>query len=153
MSDLVTATFDLQRTVFEQTHDATIDAIEAQTEAFSAASEAVEETGAFAENAASMTRQAWHTYFDAIEANTPADAVDVDRLRAFVDDAVDAASESQEEFQSALVEALEESSQAAEAAAEIYTEMVDSSFDSALQAHEQAEAMWTDAAEEIEIAE
>ena len=153
MTDFITATFDLQRTVVEQTHEATVDAIEAQTEAVTAAGDAVQETEAFTDSAATLTRQSWHALFDAMEANLPEDVADFDQFRAFVDDSLDASVKTQAEFRDAMVDYLEESSEAVEAAAENYTELVDSSFESALEAHEQAEAAWTDAAEEIEIAE
>jgi hypothetical protein len=153
MTDFITATFNFQRTAVEQTHQATLDAIEASTESVTAAGEAIEESEAFVEGTASFTRQSWHAYFDALEANLPEDTADFDRFRAFVDDAADASIESQAEFRSALVDALDENGVAFESAAENYTEVVDDSFEAALEAHEEAEAAWSDAAEEIEITE
>lgn len=129
--------FEFQRSALEQTHSATVEAVEAQKTAVNAAADSVDTFQEIAEQSTQFSQEAVHAYLDSIEQLNP--EADLDELRDLVDDGFESAEEFQDESWEAVKETIDESVDGFEAAADNYTEMVDSSFDTYLQAHEQVE--------------
>ena len=97
---------------------------------------------------AELTRDAVHTYFDALEEVAP-DA-DFSAVREQVDEGFDQLEAAQDDTWESVLEAVEDSQDSVEEAGETYGDLVESSFDSFLEAHEAAEADLEDA-ESIEF--
>ena len=129
--------FDLQRSALEQTQSATIEAVEAQKTAVSAAADSVDTFQELSEQSTQFSHEAVHAYFDSIEQLNP--EADLSELRDLVDDSFESAESFQDESWEAVHQAVDETVDGFEAAADNYAEAVDTSFDSYLQAHEQVE--------------
>lgn len=147
----MTTVFDMQRTAIEQTHKATVDAVDAQKAVVDAFVDGLDSFESLYDQNTEMTKNAIHAYLDAVEASVPEDAYDFDEARDLVDEQIAATSDAQKDSWHSVVEALHEGSDAFDEFADNYVELVDSSFDSYLEAHEQAEEAAEDVAEDVEI--
>jgi len=144
----IASAFELQRSAVEQTHEATVEVIEAQKTAVNAAADGVDTYQQIAEQSTRLTREAVHGYLDAVEQVNP--EADLSELRELVDEGFESAEEFQAESWGAIQQAVDESVEGFEAAADNYGELVDTTFDTFLTAHEQVEEN-VDEFEEIDV--
>lgn len=146
----IESVFGFQRAIVEQTHNATLESLDAQKTAFGQFVEGLETFQELQTQGADLSRNAVHTYLDSIEqANPEADIADI---RELVDEQFETVEQTQTESWETVIEAVEESSESFEQTVDTYSETVDSSFDTFLETHEQLEANTVDAAEQIDEA-
>ncbi len=151
MSNPVQTAFDFQRTVLESSQRMTKSTVDAQQTAMTAFVDSMATVEEMGEQNASMTQDAIHSYFDAVEEMTPEDnEMDFTEVRELVDEQFDAYGEVSEETWSAIHEALDEANATFEEASDEYIEAVDEGFDAYLDVHEEVESSAVEMAEEME---
>ena len=141
------AAFDLQRTAVEQTHKATLDAVEMQKTAANQMTDNLEAIEQAQAQGTEMSRDAIHALFDALGNVNP--DMDMSEMQELVDEQFDAFEETHAETWDAVYETTDDGIEGFEGAADSYAEFIDSSFDGFLDAHEQVEESTTEAAEQV----
>jgi hypothetical protein len=148
----MTAAFEMQRQMIEQTQELTHETIDAQTQVVEQFLANVENLETLTEQNNEVSQQAIHAYLDAIETVMPEDSTDFSEIEQLVDDGFEQLSENQAEAFTAMTDAIEDGAAAYDEFAAAYTDAVDSSFDAFLETHERVEADVESAAENVEAA-
>jgi|AntDeeMinimDraft_5_1070356.scaffolds.fasta_scaffold09945_3 hypothetical protein len=143
--------FDFQRTVLESSQRMTHNTIEAQQTAMQAFVDSMAAMEEITEQNASMSQDAVHSYFDAVEEMMPEESsVDFAELREMTDEQFEMYGEVSDETWSAVHEALDEANGTFEEASSEYIDAVDDQFDAYLEVHEEVEDTTVEMAEEME---
>lgn len=141
----MTAAFEMQRQMIEQTQEMTHEAVDAQKESIQQFVDAVENLESLAEQNSDVSKQAVHAHFDAMASMMPEDSVDFSEFEEMVDDGFDQVTDGQMQAIDAMNDAMADGASAYDEFADAYVDAVDSSFDSFLDSHEDVEAEVEDA--------
>ncbi len=143
--------FDFQRTVLESSQRMTRSTVDAQQTAMSAFVDSMATVEELGEQNASMTQDAIHSYFDAVEEMIPEGSeMDFTEARELVDEQFDAYGEISDEAWASIHETLDEANATFEEASNEYVAAVDDGFDAYLDIHEEVESSAVEMAEEME---
>lgn len=145
----MTAAFEMQRQMIEQTQEMTHEAVDVQKDSVHQFVDAIENMESLAEQNNDVSKQAVHAYFDAMASMLPEGGMDVSEFEEMVDDGFDQLTESQQQAFDAMNDAMKDGASAYDEFADAYVDAVDSSFDSFLDTHEDVEAEIEDATESL----
>jgi len=139
-TDPMTAVFEMQRQMIEQTQEMTHEVVDVQKDAVHQFVNLFEDVEAVTEQNNDLSKQAVHAYLDAVDSMLPVESTDLSEFEQLVDDGFDQLTESQTQAFETMQETMTDSATAYDEFADAYVDAVDSSFDSFLDAHERVEA-------------
>ncbi|MDY6818301.1 MAG: hypothetical protein SVG88_06530 [Halobacteriales archaeon] len=150
-NDTITTVFDMQRSAIEQAQKAFKRTADLQVEASDALESSLEAQKSLQKQSTAMSERLVLSYLDTVASSAPGEEVDVEELKATVEEQFDALDEVQDDTWEAVTNTLEEVESTSESFTDQYVETVDAAFDSFLDAHERVESQMTEAAEAVDI--
>lgn len=142
----LTNVFELQRTAIEQSRDAFEQIIEFQLQFTDAVVSGTEATSELYLQGIETSRQALHSYLDAVDATLPGSDDAVAQIRDTIDEQFDQLEAQQQEAITRMEENIDETEDASEA----YLDSLDDQLDILIDAHEQTEERTVEALQQIE---